>query len=158
MPTDLFSHRLEAHEVPGVSAVRGMDHPLWLVEADASRDALLQLFSRSSLRAVRGLSLHSPEQQAIFRELAAEIRQLTRVREPWLRYPDIEEVKMSLEQYMEALAKELPPDVLLKALPVEERLKGLPVEERLKGLTDEEIWRGLTPEQRARLRRLALGE
>mgnify|MGYP000945128702 FL=1 len=144
--------------MPGVSAVWGMDHPLWLVEADASRDALLQLFSRSSLRAVRGLSLHSPEQQAIFRELAAEIRQLTRVREPWLRYPDIEEVKMSLEQYMEALARELPPDVLLKALPVEERLKGLPVEERLKGLTDEEIWKGLTPEQRARLRRLALGE
>lgn len=57
------------------------------------------------------------------------------------RYPDYEELVMSLQESIERLLQVLPPEERLKGMLPEDRLKGIVPEDRLKGLSPEELER-----------------
>ncbi len=142
---------LSAHETPGISLVTGSDHQLWLVETDVVADPLLRFFSRRA-RPKPGveLLLLTAAEQAILRELISDVQYFKVNPRYRMRYPDLEQVTMTMEEFAESVQEFLPMEKRLKGVPSEERLRGLPSEERLKGMPAEERVRGMPAEERLR--------
>jgi hypothetical protein len=142
---------LSAHHVPGISQVTGSDHLLWLVETDVVVDPLLQFFSHRARPDLRSAELLlTAAERAILTELMSDIQQFNRDPRFRLKYPDLEQVTMSMEEFAESLQAFLPIEKRLKGLPAEERLKGLPAEERFNALLAS-LTEDLTEEQRRQI-------
>lgn len=129
-----------------------IDHALWIVETDVVADPLLRFFSQRSRPDVRAEALLlTNAEQAILRELMADVRQFNYNPRLRLKYPDLEQVAMSIEEFAESLQEFLPAEKRLKGLTTEERFKGLPPEELLKCVPPEERLTGLTDEECVKL-------
>ena len=142
-------------EAPGVHAVRGLAHPLCVIETAHCGDHLLALFSQHMTQSPQRLfTLLNEEERTIFRAVYQEVQRFRTESSLELKYTDTQEMTMSMKELMELLLEDTPKEDLLNHLSPEDMLKRLSPEDRLRGLSPEDLLRGLSPEGRQQLKKL----